>query len=428
MEEVLRVNHWLTVLPFLFLLQISFCGQQEVDSALLTIEVKDDLGEPLTEAVVLLNGSVLDLPPPITLELDPWISHRIEVQEISGWVFLPGSHELTLRPGSEQTLVFEGSSLTGLLNVSTVDLWDGELTGAEILVDGSPQGLTTPAQITLPAGRDLELSVQLDGWSYDPGSIMVNLESGGEESVEFEGHRSTRVVLGEDFNNTNCPGCPEAEEALWQAKGNASGDVFPLSWHLFWPALFDPFYQYNIEANKERWVFYGGYDFINLPAIFVDGEAVSDPQSSQEILDACEARLLGSPKLAMRVHSEREVDEVTVFVDGKVLADYGAGSWRIYYGLAEADVEEEDGGNGQTHFQNVVRHLNGVDGYVADHGETPSIGEVFDVAVGEFFDFEITFTPDFGVVDANELLAFVFVQAEGSREVLDAAYETHGGP
>lgn len=423
----MRVNRWLTVLPFLFLLQISFCGQQEVDFALLTIEVKDDQGEPLAEAVVLLDGLVVNQEPPVVLELEPWVEYQIQVPQAGGWVFTPTSEMFKARPDEETTLVFTGRP-PATIHVSAVDIWDEEIVGAEILVDGTASGATTPGTVLVPSNEDVVLSIEHSSFHFTPGHVMLNEEAHSELDLDFEGLPANRIVLGEDFNNTNCPGCPEAEEALWQAKGQASGEVFPLSWHLFWPALFDPFYQYNIEANKERWVFYGGYDFINLPAIFVDGEAVSDPQSSQEILDACEARLLGSPKLAMRVHSERSGDEVTVTVDGKVLSDYGAGSWRIYYGLAEAEVEEEDGGNGQTHFQNVVRHLNGVDGYVADHGETPSIGDVFDVAVGEFFDFEITFTPDFGVVNADELFAFVFVQAEGSREVLDAAYETHGGP
>ncbi|MBC8367240.1 hypothetical protein H8E52_07515 [bacterium] len=428
----MRVNRWLTVLPFLFLLQISFCGQQDLDTALLTIDVRDDQGEVLAEAVILLNGEIVDLALPITLELDPWISHRLEIADLSGWIFLPNSMDLTLEPGSEQSVVFEGSSLTGNLTISSGDLWDGPLPGAEIWVDGSSQSVQTPAVLTLPAGRDLEISVTLDGFDYDPSSIIVNLESGGEASAHFEGVRNTRVVLAEDYSNTACLGCPEAEEALWLAKSQASGEILPLSCHLFWPAQFDPFYQYNIEVNLERWLFYGGTSFLNLPTIFVDGSAVSDPQDSQIILDDYEARLALAPKLALRVTKSEAGGDYTVTVDGKVLSLIGAGPWRIYYGLAESETElEEDGGNGQTHFQNVVRHMNGVDGeYDHDYNgdPPPSLGEAFAVNVGELFNFSTVFTPDLGQVNADHLFAFVFVQAEGSREVLDAAQETHGGP
>ncbi len=428
----MRVNRWLTVLPYLFLLQISFCGQQDLDTALLTIDVRDDQGEVLAQAVILLNGEILDLAPPITLELDPWISHRLEIADLSGWVFLPSSVDLILEPGTEQTVVFEGSSLTGNLTVTSVDLWNSPLPGAEIWVDGSSQGVETPAVLTLPAGRDLEISVQHEGFDYDPSSIIVNLEVGGDAFAHFEGVRNTRVVLGEDYSNTACLGCPEAEAALWLAKSQASGEILPLSFHLFWPAQFDPFYQYNIEVNLERWLYYGGTSFLNLPTIFVDGSAVSDPQDSQIILDDCEARLAMTPKLALRVTKAVAGGDYTVTVDGKALSDIGAGPWRIYYGLAESETElEEDGGNEQTHFQNVVRHMNGVDGEIDtnyDGDPPPSIGEAFSVNAGELFNFSTVFTPDLGQVNADNLFAFVFVQAEGSREVLDTAYETHGGP
>jgi hypothetical protein len=106
-------------------------------------------------------------------------------------------------------------------------------------------------------------------------------------------------------------------------------------------------------------------------------------------------------------------------VDGKVLAALPTGAWRIYYGLAESEIEWEGGGNGQTHFKNVVRHLN---------GESDTLGEVFDPSNGELFSFSIVFSPDLEEVDENQLFAFVFVQAEGSREILDAAQETPGGP
>ncbi len=431
----MRVNRWLTVLPFLFLLQISFCGQQDLDTALLTIDVRDDQGEVLSEAVILLNGEVLDQTPPISLELDPWITHKFEVQPPEGWVFLPESHDLILEPGVEDSLIFAGRR-PGFLSVSSFDVWSEPLPGAEILVDGFPLGVQTPAVVAIPSEQDLEISVRLEGWGYLPSTLSVNLDPAGEGEVVFEGYRNTRVVLAEDYSNTACLGCPEAEEALWMAKAQASGEILPLSFHLFWPAQFDPFYQYNIEVNLERWLYYGGTSFLNLPTIFVDGSAVSDPQDSQIILDAYEARLALAPKLALRVVTTEAGGDYTVTVDGKVLSDIGAGPWRIYYGLAESETElEEDGGNGQTHFLNVVRHMNGVDGEIDTNydGDPPvSLGETFAVSTGELFSFSSVFSPDAGTdpgqVNLDHLFAFVFVQAEGSREVLGAAQEPHGGP
>jgi hypothetical protein len=413
----LRVNRWLTVLPFLFLLQISFCGQQDLDSALLTIEVLDDAGNPLVAANILLNGESLEQIPPITLELDPWISHVLEIELIEGWVFLPSSLELILEPGSEQTVLFEGSSLTALLNVTTSDLWGAELVGAEVYVDGSPQDVQTPVELTIPAGRELEISVMLEGWDYLPESQIIQLEAGSESNLEFEGVRSTRVILVEDFSNTSCAGCPEAEEAIWVAEGLSAGELLPLSYHLFWPAPFDPFYRYNMPVMTGRHDFYGM--FYTLPTVFVNGVAVSDPLDSDEILSAAESELALAASLALRVESSRDGDDFTVQVDGKVLAALPTGAWRIYYGLAESEIEWEGGGNGQTHFKNVVRHLN---------GESDTLGEVFDPSNGELFSFSIVFSPDLEEVDENQLFAFVFVQAEGSREILDAAQETPGGP
>lgn len=438
----MRVNRWLTVLPFLFLLQISFCGQQDLDTALLTIEVLDDQGEDLSGALILLNGEELESPPPLTLELDPWVGFEFELIPPEGWLFLNTSRTIILEPSADESLVFQGNSLTGILNLSAFSVWGEALSGAEVLVDGVPQGLFVPASIELPADQDLEISLHQSDWAFSPIVTTINLEPDAVESSDFEGMSTLHSVLAEDFSNISCNGCPEAEAAMLSAVSQASGEVIPLSFHLSWPAPADPIYRYAQEVNEERWIYYGGYSFVILPTVNVDGNPHGNPdaQDSQILLEDMESRLELPSKIALRVASELVGDDVIVTADGKMFSDPTAGAMRIYYGLAEAEFElEESGSNGQTLFHNVVRHMNGVDGeYDGDDnqpldGDPPvSIGEVFDVNVGEFFTFSTMFTPDAGSepgqVNLDHLFAFVFVQAEGSREVLDAAQETHGGP
>jgi hypothetical protein len=357
-------------------------------------------------------------------------------------LFLNTSRTIILEPSADESLVFQGNSLTGILNLSAFSVWGEALSGAEVLVDGVPQGLFVPASIELPADQDLEISLHQSDWAFSPIVTTINLEPDAVESSDFEGMSTLHSVLAEDFSNISCNGCPEAEAAMLSAVSQASGEVIPLSFHLSWPAPADPIYRYAQEVNEERWIYYGGYSFVILPTVNVDGNPHGNPdaQDSQILLEDMESRLELPSKIALRVASELVGDDVIVTADGKMFSDPTAGAMRIYYGLAEAEFElEESGSNGQTLFHNVVRHMNGVDGeYDGDDnqpldGDPPvSIGEVFDVNVGEFFTFSTMFTPDAGSepgqVNLDHLFAFVFVQAEGSREVLDAAQETHGGP
>jgi len=428
----MRVSRWLSFIPLFFLLQVTFCGQQELDTALLTIEALDGDGAHLSEARFVVDGAPLDLAPPFDLELDPWVSHRVDVVPLEGWVFLPSYFNVVLEPGSIRTVTFQFNSLIGVLNVGAHDLWDVSLEGPEVYIDGVLQDVTAPGRIELPAGILFQVSLAWEGWEFDPDHFEIELGAESEEGADFLGIPTARVVVAEDFSNIDCNGCPEAEEAVWEAVGEAAGEMLPLSFHLFWPSSQDPLYTYTREVNNERWFYYGGYAFGTLPNVFVDGSVVTDPQDSAIILEEADERFQLTRKVVLKVESERDGGEVTVRADGYVVSDLSGLDLRIFYGLAEANVHLENGGsNGQTHFQNVVRHMNGEDGefppYSDPNGQS-DLGEPFTTSQHSYFTFSTSFAPDFEIVDAEQLFAFVFVQAEGSLEILDAAQETHGGP
>ena len=313
----------------------------------------------------------------------------------------------------------------GQLTVLAQEADGGAIDGVAISIGGLLQAQTAPATFELPAEAPLTVGVAKEGWTFTPGELTVTLASDEERTVTFVGEAAaTRLVLLEDFSNTGCVPCPAADEAMWTAVGAASGTAMPIAWHPNFPAPSDPFFLYNIllghYANDgSRNSFYG---ISQLPHIRVDGEAVGVPSDAVEIGQLIEARLALEPTLEMTVAHSVAGAEVTVSAEGTVLRAPPAGNWRLYLVLIENYVEF-DAPNGQTDYRNTVRHVNG-----EDAGFNHPLGEPVTLSTGGTFSGSVTFTPDFDVVDVDDLRAVVFVQDSDSKLILDAAVEATGGP
>ena len=305
-------------------------------------------------------------------------------------------------------------------SVSALILGADELpvAGVVIFVNGVAAGAAGEA-LNLPLGVELHIAPAREGWTFCPEEIVLTLAAEGELEVEFEATELRfRGVIVEDFTNISCPGCPQADEALWAAREALGGRILPIAWHGSWPNPGDPFLNFNRVANLKRVDdFYG---LLTLPQVFVNGSAVSDPLRSDLIQGAMAAqRALLSP-VSLELTLSVTGDDYRLDATGTTHFDPGGGDWRLYLILYETLVVlEQGGGNGQTEFRNTVRYVN---------LEGDLLGKPVELDPCVSFSASATFTVDDGVVAPANLRALAFIQNSDGGEILDFADSENGGP
>ncbi len=420
---------FLTWIPLFILLQFSLCGQEDPiipEPGYLNIAVVDGDGAPIDDVQVKLNGIIQSANPPAVYEVIAELAQAVSVDAI-GWTFSPADTTVTLAEAEELTLTFIGHSVFTIeLTVLALDGEDTPIDGVTVFLNDQAQAGQTPLALTLNPDTPYTLSVAADGWNFTPTDSTIILEGGGDAELIFRGEQpSLHLVLLEDFSNTSCMPCPEADEAMWEAVGLASGPALPIAFHPNFPSPADPFLQYSFIMNLMRSQFF--YGIFALPNVRVDGIPVETPSSSSVILAAIEARLTVEPSVEMAVTREHDGAEVTVSVEGQVLRDVPAGDWRLYLLLIETLVHFDDADNGQTEYRNTVRHVNG-----EETGISGALGEPVTLSQGGDFQGSVTFTPTYGespddVVESN-LRAVAFIQNSTTLEILDAVIDATGGP
>ncbi len=132
---------------------------------------------------------------------------------------------------------------TGIISAIVTDGDENPIDGVTIWINGEAMGDAGDA-IELPIDVDLVVVPEKEGWAFCPSTIVVVLEQGDELDLDFLSEQlMLKGVVVEDFTNTACLGCPEADEALWAAVGELAVDapINPISWHGRFPNPGDPF-------------------------------------------------------------------------------------------------------------------------------------------------------------------------------------------
>ncbi len=420
----MRLFSWL---PLFFLLQYSVCGQLDpapIEPGSLTVEALDAAGAPIADVSINLSGTLQTQTAPGTFAVDPGLPITVAVAR-ANYAFNPAEQTVTLSPGEADTLVFVGSGDPGQLTVLAEGPGGLPIAGASVLIDGVEQAQAAPATIPLVPEHAYLVSVTHADWTFAPADTTVTLAAGQADTLRFRGSElQRRLVIVEDFTNINCTGCPEADEAVFDAVALASGEVLPLFYHVWWPSAGDPFFIYALQNNpnlpmpqglaQQR---VGFYSVVLAPRVSVDGVKTSSDFDSAVILEAIEAGLAQDPALAMSVDYAGGASEV--HVSGSVVSEPGPGPWRLYVMIYETEVVLPQGGsNGQTVFRNTVRHANAASG---------TMGVPVDLVLGGDFETTFAFTPGAAVVLDN-LRAVAFVQNSDTKVILDAAIVAPGGP
>ncbi len=216
---------------------------------------------------------------------------------------------------------------------------------------------------------------------------------------------SERMVLGENFTNTSCGPCYNADPTLNYLAENYPDDISIIRYHVWWPSSGDPFYQYNIPENQARNNYYGNN---YVPRFYIDGiidgEYFYDRWESLFLSRLSEPSPLEIEITGSYTDETREVDlDISVTATDEITLD----DLRFQCALTESDIYF-NAPNGIDYHHQTMRDM------IPDAN-----GESFEIANGETVNFERTFTVD-DIIEVENSHVVVFVQSYPSKEVLQA--------
>jgi hypothetical protein len=186
------------------------------------------------------------------------------------------------------------------------------------------------------------------------------------------------------------------------ASKNQDVIVNNIKYHVSWPSSADPFYQYNIPENTARTNYYG----VNaVPREFLGGQQFS-VDSQQGLISDITARLLIPPLLEIAVSDTLMGD--SVYVNARVIAT-GDVDTKATFTFQCVAVEWRRPASSRQHWY-IMRDM------VPDAG-----GESFTISQGDTLDFERVWWMDPGTYIDWKMNTVVFVQDEGTREILNSA-------
>jgi PEGA domain len=401
------------VAAILLVLLVLACGQEDPsfrpDGGGSAEKGAIDVSSSVPGARISLDGVDTGRITPDTLDaVDPG-THRVSVL-LAGF-YQPAEQTVEVIADQVHSLSFELAAIPMVGRIAVTAPYP-----AGILLDGSPTGSACPDTVEGVAPGAHTVAIVLPGFASDPASIQVDVVAGETVTADFA-MRVPKLVVCEDFSNYACIPCPPADAALQQAVSEVGGErVITVNPHTFFPALGDPFYQFNLGANRAR-IFFNQVQVA--PTILVDGTRVpqTEVNSPAAIRSRIEAVLASPVPIALGVEGDLTATTYAMTVDVWGIASDIPANLLLFVWVVEGDVTLVPAGpNGQSHYKNVLRHLfptpespNGLGGL--------ALGAI---APGERRTYAFTYDlPPGDAVNPQELRAVAFAQEEsGGRRVV----------
>lgn len=300
----------------------------------------------------------------------------------------------------QKTVQFE------LAKVSSGDL---EVTSqpdsARVYVNNLEFGLTPLLIRGLPEG-DYQLGIHKS--NYAPVEKKLRMNSGTLNPVEQNLQLRSSVLL-EHFSNTGCPPCPQADalvDALAEDYGAAV--LVTVGYHAHYPSPADPLYQAAAEENKRRLNFYPPSP---IPAAYVDGQKVTDPNDEQSYRELIDVESVKTPPVVIEfTELERSQSLIKGRLKIKALGQIPQ-SAVLNLNLIEdvIDFDDPPGTNGQTHFEAIFRK--------SYPDSLFSLEPLFNSGKMTL-DFRFSLSPEWG----DDLTVNAFLQDKSDRTVFQAAW------
>jgi thiol-disulfide isomerase/thioredoxin len=208
---------------------------------------------------IIVDGVKIDKSIPDTFKIQPGL-HEIRIIT-PGYRPTPVAVTLTVESGQWSEVEFTVQEIpSGDLEVIT------EPPGAEVMLDSLKLGITPISLIGLSVGPHT-LQIYKSGYRQilDTIEIQQNKQTKIIKKLSFE-----RVVVVEDFSNTGCPPCPEADARIGKVEQLLDSIEFSvISYHPNFPSPSDPLYQLAPDDIHQRIQY---YQVFSTPSVFVNGE------------------------------------------------------------------------------------------------------------------------------------------------------------
>ncbi len=407
------------------------CGQEDPDLSLfevpdgvLEITARTPGGDDVSGAVVRIDGEIDDPTgaawgdAPIAVSLPPG-RYTVSV-DLEGYVATPTQRTVDVfgRATTVASFTLEpGEAVPALVDV-VADLstlrGDG-IVGLPVWLDGAQTELVTPATLDVtPGNHVIALGDSLGLFLTSEPEVSVSAVRGETATATFTyepGYR--RVTIAEDFTNTSCDGCPEAEDVLIaEAERFPSDEVVTLHIHNRIPATSDPLWQANPLELSQRSAF---YELLGNPTIIINGTTrwFQEPDPG-EVAAALQSDADGSSPVYLEIRYSRSGSTITGETRVRAVSDV-AGDHRLLVLSLQDEISypTPPGTNGQTHFVRIVRD------YVPDtNGQAITISAGMDETIPFSFDLIDSGNPP---DDPDKLICVAFIQEFATRSIVQAA-------
>ncbi|MGD8395147.1 MAG: PEGA domain-containing protein [Candidatus Eiseniibacteriota bacterium] len=282
---------------------------------------------------------------------------------------------------------------------------------ADVLLDGTPTGVTAPDTLEgVEPGRHT-VRLVLPGFVPDPASVEVEVVTGEVVQTAFE-LAAPKIVLCEDFSNTGCAPCPAADHELQEViAAGPAGRILSLNPHVYWPFLGDPYYQFNPVSNGARREI---YNVLTAPSIFVDGNRVlADPITDVAIQQLVDGRIGLEPPLAIGVRAQLTGNDYDVAVDVWGVGASIPAELLLFTCVVETEtILDPPGPNGQSEYTNVLREI------LPPPAGNELGGTPLSIAPGGNQRFTYRYVIPDGSIDPGHLAVIAFAQRPDTKEII----------
>jgi hypothetical protein len=285
----------------------------------------------------------------------------------------------------------------------------GNVIGAEILINGNNSGHITPATLTLPIGLHI-LTLQKIGYANYSTEITIYKDSSVVLSFELQ-DVVEKIVLLEDFANVSCGPCVTSNKIIESLQHSYGRDrIAVIKYPTSFPSPVDPFYLANRTDSDNRRAF---YNVNTAPTVIVDGILRPLPQDSIMIKQRLDAQLEITPKFKVEVTDSIIGDLYYVYLSVKLLNNENIDVSEIFIQtvVTETDIEfaNPPGSNGETNFYNVMRVM-----LPSNQGE-PLANMNLNQTIS--FTHFVQIKPEWKMEKLNSV---VFIQNKSSKEIYQA--------
>jgi hypothetical protein len=311
-----------------------------------------------------------------------------------------------------QTPLPSDSLTIGLMDITFTVTDNHRVQKVEVLLDGVVLETLTaePWKSTFDASPLAEGSHEIKVLAYDPagniGQDRVTLRKGGGQIEEVK-----RMTLVEIVTSANCAPCGPANEAYHSgtASPHYQERIATIKYHVWWPRPTDALWHHSSEWSRPR----VEYMFHPIPAAqfgapngWVGGQKISNKAADWISSADVDMELPAGAKIDLESTREGNSISLTIRIRGLRTGEYN--DLRLHTAVTENEIEYNDGNSEDIHYE-VMRRM-----YPDAQGEAVSI------ANGQTAVFQRSITID-DEWNAEKLVAVVFLQSNGSKEVLQAA-------